>query len=398
MGEWKKYKVSDIGKVVTGRTPKTSNHDFYGGSIPFLTPSDDMNVKYVLPTLRTLTESGKLSVKNSVIPADSVCVSCIGSDLGKVVITTEETVTNQQINSIIIDKSRFDVDFVYYSMIIIGKILNYNSKISTAVPIINKGFFSQYEIFCPPLEEQKQIASVLSALDDKIELNNRINKNLEEQAQAIFKSWFVNFEPFGGVMPEDWKITTLGEVCSCVLGGTPSRKNPEYWNGNISWINSGEVNRFRITSPTELITKKGLNSSSTKLLPEKTTVLAITGATLGQVSLLEIESCANQSVVGVIPNEILPYEYIFPFIKSNIKEITSYQTGGAQQHINKQNVESLPVYIPYEKSIENYKNITSPIYNMIAEKCFENQHLSAIRDVLLPQLMNGRIDVSEIRI
>ncbi|MDE5763354.1 MAG: restriction endonuclease subunit S [Ruminococcus sp.] len=250
----------------------------------------------------------------------------------------------------------------------------------------------------PDLKTQHQIASVLSALDDKIELNNRINKNLEEQAQAIFKSWFVDFEPFGGVMPDNWKITTLGEICSCVLGGTPSRKNPEYWNGNISWINSGEVNRFRITSPSEFITKKGLNSSSTKLLPEKTTVLAITGATLGKVSLLEIESCANQSVVGIIPNENLPYEFIFPFIKTNIKQLTLHQTGGAQQHINKQNVESLPVYIPHKEDIKKYKNIVNPIYNLISNNCFENQRLSALRDALLPKLMNDEIDVSEVKI
>ena len=280
-------------------------------------------------------------------------------------------------------------------------IINYLHAIAeqstSAYPSIKSSDIEDLKIKLPELSVQKQIASILSALDDKIELNNRINKNLEEQTQAIFKSWFVEFEPFCGVMPNDWKITTLGEVCSCILGGTPSRKNPEYWNGNISWINSGEVNRFRITSPSELITEKGLNSSSTKLLPEKTTVLAITGATLGKVSLLEIESCANQSVVGIIPNEILPYEYIFPFIKANIKQLTLHQTGGAQQHINKQNVESLPVYIPYEEDIKKYKNIVNSIYEVISNNCFENQRLSALRDALLPELMNGEIDVSKIK-
>ena len=263
----------------------------------------------------------------------------------------------------------------------------------TATQFLTAKILNSFEINLPSMEVQCKIASVLSTLDDKIELNNRINQNLEEQAQAIFKSWFVDFEPFGCVMPDDWKITTLGEVCSCILGGTPSRKNHEYWNGNISWINSGEVNRFRITSPSEFITEKGLNSSSTKLLPEKTTVLAITGATLGKVSLLEISSCTNQSIVGIIPNETLPYEYIFPFIKANIKELISHQTGGAQQHINKQNVESLPVYIPHKENTEIYKNIISPIYEMIAEICFENNNLSTLRDSLLPKFMSGEIKV-----
>lgn len=105
-------------------------------------------------------------------------MSCIGSDLGKVVITTEPTVTNQQINSIIVDSERFDISFVYYTMLILGKELNYISKTSTAVPIVNKSSFSAYEIMCPPLEMQRKIASILSAVDVKIEHNQRINDNL----------------------------------------------------------------------------------------------------------------------------------------------------------------------------------------------------------------------------
>lgn len=175
---WKRVKVGDLGKVVTGKTPKTAKSENYGGSIPFLTPSDDMGVKYVRTTGKTLTECGLAEVKNALLPANSVCVSCIGSDLGKVVITTEPTVTNQQINSIVVDTEKFDVSFIYYAMLILGKKLNFISKTSTAVPIVNKSSFSSYEICCPDIALQRKISSVLSALDDKIESNNRINDNL----------------------------------------------------------------------------------------------------------------------------------------------------------------------------------------------------------------------------
>lgn len=178
MAEWIKVKVGDIGRVVTGKTPKTSNSEYYGGSIPFLTPSDDMSVKYVKNTNKHITEMGRLSVKNATIPANTICVSCIGSDLGKVVITTQETVTNQQINSVIVDKTRFDIDFIYYAMLELGKILNFHSKTSTAVPIVNKSSFSQYEIDCPELEVQRKIGGILSSIDMKIEENNEINNNL----------------------------------------------------------------------------------------------------------------------------------------------------------------------------------------------------------------------------
>ena len=252
------------------------------------------------------------------------------------------------------------------------------------------------EITVPPYEEQKRIGSFLKALDDKIELNNRINENLEQQAQALFKSWFIDYTPFGSFVPSDWSSTTLGSVCRCELGGTPSRAKPEYWNGDIPWINSGEVNKFRITQPSEKITELGESKSATKRLPKKTTVIAITGATLGQVSLLEIDACANQSVVGVVPNSQLPYEFIYPFIKANIQELISHQTGGAQQHINKQNVESLPVVVPSESALNSYVSSVNDLYGLIANNCFENERLVEMRDALLPKLMSGELDVSEI--
>lgn len=174
----KKIHISDIGKVVTGKTPRTSIVENYGGNIPFLTPSDDLSYKSVPKTSKTLTEQGLNEVKNCLLPPHSVCVSCIGSDLGKVVMTLEPTITNQQFNSIIPNR-QFNADFVYYLMTLVGKELNYLSKTSTAVPIINKSSFSNYEVEVPDLKKQEKIASILSSLDDKIELNRRINGNFK---------------------------------------------------------------------------------------------------------------------------------------------------------------------------------------------------------------------------
>ena len=197
---------------------------------------------------------------------------------------------------------------------------------------------------------------------------------------------------------ENQGMTTLGAVCECVLGGTPSRAKTEFWNGDIPWINSGEVNKFRITQPSEYITKLGLDKSATKLLPAHTTVIAITGATLGQISLLEIASCTNQSVVGVLENDDVPFEFIYPFICQNIDVLLSHQTGGAQQHINKQNVEQLPLVLPIKSVLSDYKTKVEPFFKMIAKNCFENERLVEIRDALLPKLMSGEIDVSKVDI
>lgn len=156
MIEWKECTIGELGKVITGKTPRTAIEENYGGNIPFLSPSDNMEVKYVELTNKTLSNQGIKEVKNCLLPKGSVCVSCIGSDLGKVLITTQPTVTNQQINSIIVNEDN-DVDFVYYLMTVVGKHLNIISKTSTAVPIINKSSFSNHKITRPNLETQKKL-------------------------------------------------------------------------------------------------------------------------------------------------------------------------------------------------------------------------------------------------
>ena len=221
-------------------------------------------------------------------------------------------------------------------------------------------------------------------------------------AQAIFKSWFVDFEPFKnqpfhetelGMIPEGWEVTTIGENLKTALGGTPSRNRDDYWNGEIAWINSGEINKFRIIQASEYITENGLKSSATKLLPAKTTVLAITGATLGQVSLLEIDTCANQSVIGVLESDAIKHQFIYPLIKSQIKYLILHQTGGAQQHINKQNVDSIQFVLPPKDILDEYQIITKKIFDQISTLCFENQRLASLRDTLLPRLMSGEIKI-----
>ena len=194
------------------------------------------------------------------------------------------------------------------------------------------------------------------------------------------------------------KKDLLKKHAKCILGGTPSRAKSEYWNGNINWINSGEINRFRILEPSETITELGLNKTSTTLLPTETTVLAITGATLGQVSRLEIESCANQSVIGVIPDEPLTNEYVYLNILENINDIIGRQTGGAQQHINKNDVETYEMTIPGAEELLIFETKVKPLFDQIRNNCIENERLTKLRDTLLPELLNGRIDVSNIDI
>ena len=292
----------------------------------------------------------------------------------------------------------------------------------TAVPHISGGQIKDFEFPLPPLPEQRAIAHILGTLDDKIELNRRMSETLEAMARALFKSWFVDFAPVRakaegrdpglpqhlgdlfpdsfedselGAIPKGWRLSRLGDEVDTLLGGTPARAESAFWGGDIPWINSGKANEFRIVGPSEFITQSGLDNSATKLLPTRTTVIAITGATLGQVSMTEIATCANQSIVGVLGSTAIPSEYLYFWIKENIDRLVVSQTGGAQQHINKNNVNELRILCPSDNVIRAFTATALPAFDRIKETCCESRPLAALRDTLLPKLISGELRVED---
>jgi len=272
-----------------------------------------------------------------------------------------------------------------------------------------------------PLSEQRAIAHILGTLDDKIELNRRMSETLEAMARALFKSWFVDFEPvrakaegrdsglpkaltdlfpdsfedsqLGGI-PKGWRLSRLGGEVETLLGGTPARNEPTYWGGDIPWINSGRVNEFRVVEASDFITREGLEASAAKLLPLRTTVIAITGATLGQVSLTEITTCANQSVVGVLGTDVAPSEYLYLWVREHIYRLVANRTGAAQQHINKNNVNELPLLCPRDRVVRAFVAAVRPAFDRIRTSCLEQRTLAALRDSLLPRFISGAMRVA----
>lgn len=268
----------------------------------------------------------------------------------------------------------------------------------TGVPTLNRNHIHGIPVKVPGVPTQKKIAEILSAYDAKIENNNFIIKKLEATAQTLFDEWFVNFrfpeyektkfiDSEMGEIPEGWNVKNIKDIFTVILGGTPSREKPEYWNGSIPWINSGEVNKLRILEATEHITELGLNKSNARLIKSGATVLAITGATLGQVSRLEIDSTANQSVVGIFDEEDILNEYLYLYITNNILDLISGASGGAQQHINKQMVENYQILIPTEAVIKDFNKKIKSNFVLIKELFKENIFLKLQRDLLLKKLI-----------
>ena len=294
--------------------------------------------------------------------------------------------------------------YVYYLLKTLD-LKRFNS--GAGVPTLNRNDLDTLIIQVHEKNEQKIIAKVLSNYDDLIENNNKRIKILEEMAQKIYKEWFVDFkfpnhetatfkQTDLGEIPIDWEVKQIGKEYKTYLGGTPSRNEEKYWNGNIPWLNSGKTNELRIIEASEYITELGLGKSSTKLMPQYTTVLAITGATLGQVSMLGSEMCANQSVVGIY-SDTNP-EYVFYLMKDKIQKLVQNASGGAQQHINKDIVNEMKFVLPADTILNDFKNSICPINKEIFNLLYKNRALKQTRDLLLPRLISGEIDVENMEI
>jgi len=392
---WKECKVENLGKIITGKTPRTSIKENYGGNIPFLTPSDDMSIKYVNKTSKSITEFGLNEVKNCLLPAGSICVSCIGSDLGKVVVTTEPTVTNQQINSIIINQEFFDVDFCYYLMVQLGKILNYHSKTSTAVPIVNKSSFSNYEISVPPLETQRKIAKVLSAIDDKIELNNSINNNLEQQAQAIYSNFIDNC---------DTQIIKVSDITATANTGADAiQKAPivDYDTG-VKCIRVGDMSNNRD------IYQWGYSKVTDEVFKQyqlkKDDILVTRTATLGLNRLItsDLNAVYNNGLIRltVDKSKIYPLFLYRQFQTSDFFNFISRIESETSVRPNMKINYLLGYEFEYPK-IDKQKELIKlliPLMNLIEHNSHQNNRLIQLRDTLLPKLMSGEIDVDKVEV
>ena len=363
---YKKH-ISDLGKVITGKTPRTSILENYGGKIPFLTPSDNLSEKFSPTTSKTLTKIGLNEVKNCLLPSKSICVSCIGSDLGKVVLTKKPTVTNQQFNSIVPNEEN-DADFIYYLMTVVGKHLNYLSKTSTAVPIINKSTFANYEIEIPNIKEQKRIGKILSSLDDKIELNRRINDNLEQQAITIFDNMFPTV-----VSGED----VIGDIITPKRGkGLLSKDAVE---GNVPVVAGG-------------LEPATYHNESNTIAPVVT--ISASGANAGYVNLWHIPVWSSDS--SFIDSTMTSNIYFwYVMLKKRQKEIFDAQTGSAQPHIYPKHIAEMPLGKFDLSDVEKFTEIVTPMFEIRGKNLKESKRLAAVRDLLLPKLMSGKLKIND---
>lgn len=405
--EWKECTIADLGEVVGGATPSTKKPENYeNGDISWITPKDlsTFNGRFITRGERNITEIGLNSCSTRLLPLNSVLFSS-RAPIGYVAIAAKEMCTNQGFKSVI-PNSDTDYMFLYYLLKFNkGNIENMGS--GTTFKEVSGNTMKSIKVYIPvDIEEQRKIASILSALDDKIELNNRINENLESQAQAIFKSWFVDFEPFGGVMPEDMREVPLNELCEIVTKGTtPTTIGKHFSDKGINFLKAESIlqnhsfdrNKFaHIDNDTHKVLKRSI-------IKEGDIVFTIAG-TLGRFALVDntiIPANTNQAVAIIRANKnVISSEYLYSFFIGNWHN--EYYAKRVQQavqaNLSLATIKSLPIFVLSNKDMMRYNDLVTPICKAMKANEYENLCLSALRDTLLPKLMNGEIDVSKVKI
>ena len=390
MGAWKEYRLGELGVVITGKTPSKDNPEDWGNKMLFITPSDYKHYrKKAFFSERKLSLSGIERLRNKILPKNSLLVTCIGSDMGKVVMNYEEAITNQQINAIIPDNETVNNDFLYYRLVDLYEILAIYGGDGTAVPIVNKRDFENIETEIPPLSEQRAIAAVLSSLDDKIDLLRRQNVTLEKMAETLFRQWFVE------EAKDVWEEKSLYNCIELVGGGTPKTEKAEYWNGTINWLSGGDIagnHKNFVVFTEKTITDLGLNNSSAKLLPRYSTVVSARG-TVGKYCLLARPMAFSQSNYGVLPKYKNCFFFTYLLLAHCIDELLSAAYGSVFDTITTNTFKGINIRLPNEKHIIIFEEKLTPYFKKMIRNQNQINTLTQLRDTLLPKLMSGEVKV-----
>ena len=289
-----------------------------------------------------------------------------------------------------------DKDFVYLYLSAKQQIEKIRREAEfTGVPKINLSYLKKIEISLPPLPTQRRIAAILTALDDKIELNRRMNETLEGIAQAVWGEWFGKYANGEEELPEGWRWGTMEDITDIKGGTTPSTKIPEYWDGEISWTSPRDLSnlRFPVLLKTEKrITKKGLEKISSGLLPEGTLLLS-SRAPIGYLAITQIPVAINQGYIAI--NSINGFSNLFMlfWLKANMDKVIERANGSTFLEISKTNFRSIEVLIPPKEVHDRFGEIVSPVFKKLVENEVQSRILTALRDALLPRLMRGDLEV-----
>lgn len=403
MSEWKKYKLEEIAtRITSGGTPSTRKSEYYGGNIPWLR-TQEVNFNRIYDTEIKITDEAVKNSSAKIIAENSIIVAMYGATAGRIAINKIPLTTNQACCNITIDSKKSDYNFIYYYMKSkFGEILNMAT--GAAQQNLNAGMLRDFEIQAPDLATQRQIAAILSSLDDKIELNLQMNQTLEAMAQAIFKEWFVDFnypkclncDSFdlsdeqdlkkespknqgnqenpknhsSDNLPKGWRIKKLATICTVRYG----KDHKHLEDGDIPVYGSGGIMRYA---------ERALYENESILIPRK--------GTLSNLFYVTQPFWSVDTMFYTIINEISIRKYLFYLLKS--LNLASMNVGSAVPSLTTEVLNKIDIVVPNIELLQEFENIVSTFYQKMDENNRQIQSLTQTRDALLPKLMSGSLNL-----
>jgi type I restriction enzyme, S subunit len=276
--------------------------------------------------------------------------------------------------------------FIYYLL----KSIDFKQfNAGSSVPTLNRNHIHELELFLPPKEDQQIISSILSSLDDKIDLLRRQNKTLEQLVETLFRQWFVE------EAEESWEVGKIDNVVSVKGGTTPSTTKPEFWNGNVYWTSPRDLSNndsIFLFDTERKISEKGLAQIGSGLLPVGSVLLS-SRAPIGYLTITEIPVAINQGYIGIICDKIVSSYFIFLWLKGNINSVINAANGSVFLEISKSIFRELELQIPPKEKLKYFDQVVEPIFMKIKTNNIEIKSLAELRDFLLPKLMSGEVRV-----
>ena len=407
---WKETTLGKVcSKIGSGATPRGGQDSYKEEGISLIRSQNVLDLDFTYSGLVFIDKKQADDLANVEVQKEDVLINITGDSVARVCMVPDEVLparVNQHVSILRANSTDLNPYYLKYYLInrSIKQTLLIMANSGATRNALTKGQLENFPILLPPPTEQKAIAAILSSFDDKMELLRRQNKTLEQIARTIFKEWFVYFTVNGKKLkvnsktglPEGWRMGKVADLCSMIgSGGTPSTSNADYYNGNINWFSTKELQDNFVFESEKKITEEGLKNSSAKFFPKGSVVMALYAApTVGRLGILGKESAFNQAACGFVADEeVCCNEFVYLFFLQSRTELNNLANGAAQQNINVGIAKNFPSVIPAKDTMQSFKNIVVPIFSNKFNNSVQIQTLSKLRDTVLPKLMKGEIRV-----
>jgi len=410
-------KLKNISKTIgSGITPLRSNPRYWENGTVYWLKTEQLGEHLIYETSEKISQDAINETSIKTFPKNTLSIAMYGEGRtrGNVSILKAEMTTNQACCNIVIDNKKADYEYVYYFLK--TQYINLRSLSSGVRKNLNSNDIKEFEIRLPnEMQTQKKIAKVLSDLDAKIELNNRINTELEAMAKTLYDYWFVQFDfpdvngkPYktsGGKMvwsaelkreiPDGWEVGNIMTLANLLGGGTPKTNNPNYWSGDIPFFTPADAeDSIYSTNTKQKITEIGLKNSSTKRYSKGTIFITARG-TVGKINIASQDMAMNQSCYALQGKENVNSQFLYFYTNELVHYIKSKASGSIFKALVTNDFKFTKMIVPPLSLLQNFDVFSKSIFATVLNNKLENQELASLRDWLLPMLMNGQVSVGD---